>query len=397
MNNNFIATVRCCIQLFLVMSILGLSASKAESAEPKVSEIDVALGMENYDFQPLFNQFTAETGIKVNILAFNNNQLKSELVLYAETAKLPDAVIVPSDYLGLTELDYSSVPQRWCKPNISSHILQSAQVKGVQKGIPIMYGNHLVLYYNSRLIERPFTDLQSFLQLPHKQPVLGWNFYEMYWFASLANAQQSALITNTQPELDTRAMRLAISNYQTLYNSDAIDPSCAYQCLMAKFSNAELPYFVNGIWAYQHLKKKLQGNLAISALPLWGKQRLTSFASSHVLAFPNQALNTETRSALKLLAEFMLSDKVQDSLWQELGALPVRQASLERLLDSSDPHLIALISALTYTKPLPNDPIMAYVWEAMLKGVTRYLAGVYGVEETTKYMQFIINKSIKND
>ena len=35
--------------------------------------------------------------------------------------------------------------------------------------------------------------------------------------------------------------------------------------------------------------------------------------------------------------------------------------------------------------------------EAMLKGVTRYLAGVYGVEETTKYMQFIINKSIKND
>ena len=74
-----------------------------------------------------------------------------------------------------------------------------------------------------------------------------------------------------------------------------------------------------------------------------------------------------------------------------------KRTSLARLLDSSDPHLLTLISALAYTTPLPNDPIMAYVWEAMLKGVTRYLAGVYGVEETTKYMQFIINKSIKND
>ena len=107
--------------------------------------------MENYDFQPFFNQFTAETGIKVNILAFNNNQLKSELVLYAETAQLPDAVIVPSDYLGLTELDYSNVPQRWYKPDISNHILQSAQVKGVPKGIPIMYGNHLVLWLQLHL------------------------------------------------------------------------------------------------------------------------------------------------------------------------------------------------------------------------------------------------------
>ncbi|WP_419149295.1 sugar ABC transporter substrate-binding protein [Pseudoalteromonas 'SMAR'] len=397
MNNVTVTAIRCFIQLLFFVSIFSLSASKADSAELNVSEIDIALGMENYDFQPFFNQFTAETGIKVNILAFNNNQLKSELVLYAETAQLPDAVIVPSDYLGLTELDYSSVPQRWYKPDISNHILQSAQVKGVPKGIPIMYGNHLVLYYNSTLIERPFTDLQLFLQLPHKQPVLGWNYYEMYWFASLVNAQQNALINNAQPQLDTRAMRLAISNYQTLYNSGAIDPNCAYQCLMAKFSNAELPYFVNGIWAYQHLKHKLQDDLAISPLPLWGTQRLTSFASSHVLAFPSQALSTETRSALKLLAEFMQSDKVQDALWQELGTLPVRETSLALLLDSSDPHLLALISALTYTTPLPNDPIMAYVWEAMLKGVTRYLAGVYGVEKTTKYMQFIINKSIKND
>ena len=107
----------------------------------------------------------------------------------------------------------------------------------------------------------------------------------MYWFASLVNAQQNALIKNAQPELDTRAMRLAISNYQTLYNSGAIDPNCAYQCLMAKFSNAELPYFVNGIWAYQHLKHKLQDDLAHLTTAFVGKAAFILFCLFACIGF----------------------------------------------------------------------------------------------------------------
>ncbi|RRS09655.1 MULTISPECIES: extracellular solute-binding protein [unclassified Pseudoalteromonas] len=383
----------------LICTILLLLSLHSGAIQAKANvSIDIAVGLENFDFQPLFEEFSAQTGIKINILAFNNNQLKSELLQYADAMQLPDAVIIPSDYMGLSELRFSTIPSSWLADKLTLRVKNTSKVGGVIKGIPLMYGNHLVLYYNRSLVPEPITDLQHYIQQGHfKAPELGWNFYEMYWFITFVNALQEEVILSDQPHLDTRAMRLALSNYQLLLNSGIIDADCAYQCLMNRFKSAQLRYFVNGIWAYQQLKDTLKDNLAIASLPRWGGHQLISFASSHVLAFPANAVESEKKPHLKLLVEFMQSQRVQDRLWDELKALPTNSDSLDKLTKRKDIALIQLIASLNHTYPQPNEPIMAYIWEAILKGLTRYLGGVYSVEDTTEYMQFIVTKSQKNE
>ncbi|MGA4606720.1 sugar ABC transporter substrate-binding protein [Pseudoalteromonas maricaloris] len=382
--------------LMFMLLLLVYSPVNARASEPL--EIDVAVGLENFDFQPLFEEFSAKTGIKVNILAFNNNQLKSELLLYADALQLPDAVIIPSDYMGLSELQFSQVPESWLSKKLTQKVIENSKVNGELKGVPIMYGNHLVLYYNRALVPHPITDLQTYAQhAVADKPTLGWNFYEMYWFVTFANALQPNLIQAGVPQLDTKAMRLAISNYQSLLNSGIIDADCVYQCLMNRFKTGKLDYFVNGIWAYRQLKDKLKDDLAIAPLPRWGNHQLMSLASSHVLAFPANGIESKKGPHLKQLVDFMQSQKVQDKLWDELNALPANGDSLAELTKRGDKALSQLIASLNETYPQPNEPIMAYIWEAMLKGLTRYLGGVYSVEETTQYMQFIVIKSGQNE
>ncbi|WP_242441654.1 sugar ABC transporter substrate-binding protein [Pseudoalteromonas piscicida] len=382
----------------LSLSLLMAFLRPVQANMNKHPTIDIAVGLENFDFQPLFEEFSAKTGIKVNILAFNNNQLKSELLLYADALQLPDAVIIPSDYMGLSELQFSVVPPSWLSNKLAPKVVENSKVNGELKGVPIMFGNHLIQYYNRTLTQHPITDLQSYVQQTHSNEAkLGWNYYEMYWFITFANSLQPNIIASGEPQLDTRAMRLALSNYQVLLNSTAIDADCAYQCLMNRFKTGKLTYFVNGIWAYRQLKDKLGDDLAVAPMPNWGNHRLTSFASSHVLSFPANAIESKQGPYLKKLVDFMQSQAIQDKLWDELNALPANGDSLQQLTERGDENLATLIASLQATYPQPNEPIMAYIWEAMLKGLTRYLGGVYSVEETTQYMQFIVTKSGQNE
>ncbi|WP_440053240.1 sugar ABC transporter substrate-binding protein [Pseudoalteromonas sp. T1lg65] len=370
---------------------------KASQLDPSKT-IDIAVGLENFDFQRLFDQFSEETGITVNILAFNNNQLKSELLLYADARQLPDAVLIPSDYMGLTELNFSTIPEQWLNPDLTDVVKQSIQVSNDIKGVPVIYGNHLLLYYNRKLVSEPITDLYQYLQQSQHQPSsLGWNYYEMYWFSSLVGAFQDRLFDAGVAQLNTLEMEQALSAYQIIYNSKKVDHDCNYQCSMARFREGKLPYLVNGIWAYSTLQQVMSDSLGVAPLPTWQGNQLRSYSSTHVLGFPAQSLQAEKRPLLKKLAIFIQSAHVQDAMWTQLNALPTTKSSLTKLSKHGDKNLQQIILALSHTRALPNEPIMAYIWEAMLKGMTRFTGGAYSAKQTANYMQFIVTKSMQNE
>lgn len=112
----------------LICTILLLLSLHSGAIQAKANvSIDIAVGLENFDFQPLFEEFSAQTGIKINILAFNNNQLKSELLQYADAMQLPDAVIIPSDYMAC--LNYGFQLYRQVGLQINSHCASKTRVK----------------------------------------------------------------------------------------------------------------------------------------------------------------------------------------------------------------------------------------------------------------------------
>jgi maltose-binding protein MalE len=169
--------------------------------------------------------------------------------------------------------------------------------------------------------------------------------------------------------------------------------NCNYACMTSSFESETSVMAINGTWIFDKWLALLGEDLGVVALPSLEGRPMRPYYSSHVLAFPNNSLDGAKRSDIKKLSQFIQSEAVQKQVWSQLKALPVRDDVLDTLAHAQ-PDVVTLMAGLKYALPMPNDIEMAYVWEAMLKGITRYEAGIMSSIQAADYMQYIANKSI---
>ncbi|MFC6271974.1 extracellular solute-binding protein [Pseudoalteromonas fenneropenaei] len=386
--------------LFSLILICNIMVGSAQAQQ----NISVAVGMENYDFTPFFAEFTKKTNITVDLLAFANNDLKSELLQQATQDGLPDVIIVPSDYMGLDFLNLSEVPATWLSTKLTPAVRHNSQVNGVYKGVPLLFGNHLLLYYNKKLLTNPPVAWQDFAALKQNigtdTELIAWNYLEMFWFAAFHNTFGTPLIANGKANLNSPQMVATLKWYKQLRDQLNLDTDCNYTCVNQKFEGGKLAMVINGTWIFNRYGEALGDQLGVAVLPKYHEHPMSPFYSAHVMAFPNQGLTGAKSSALKKLVEFIQSQPLQKQVWQKLQSLPTLDSELNALDKTSQQHnnrnLHHMIKALESATAMPNDPEMAYIWEAMLKGVTRYLADVFDAEQAAQYMQYTAEKSIEH-
>ncbi|MCG7534803.1 extracellular solute-binding protein [Pseudoalteromonas sp. OOF1S-7] len=383
----------CTILLFILLT--GLCSRLGYAKQLPGQTLTIAIGLENYDFKPLFAQFTRKTGIQVKVVEFENNSLKSELLLRASNNALPDGIIVPADYMGLTALNLSEVPDDWLSTHLIDQVRMNIKANGSTLGIPIVFGNHLMLYYNRALVSDAAKNWQQ-LRIQHQEDGLkiSWNYYEMYWYRAFLGTFGTSLILNGNANLDTSAMVSALRWYKSLKDEAWLDVECDYDCTVNQFLSGEVAYTINGSWMFQRFSEHFGDKLGVTQLPSLRGEPMRSYFSSHVMAFPDHALSGEKSTQLRTLSEFLQSLPVQTSLWSSINALPVDRRALEMLKIQGITQVEALISTLEYAQPMPNEAQMAFVWEAMLKGLTRHLAGVLDEHQAAHFMQHIVEKSI---
>ncbi|AZZ98377.1 extracellular solute-binding protein [Pseudoalteromonas sp. R3] len=380
---------------FLSMLITGLCSCMAQAKQPLPQSLTIAIGLENYDFNPLFKEFTRKTGIKVKVVEFENNSLKSELLLRASNNALPDGIIVPADYMGLTALNLSEVPDDWLSTHLIDQVRMNIKANGITLGVPIVFGNHLMLYYNRALVSDPAQNWQQLREQQQKQMLkINWNYYEMYWYRAFLGTFGTSVILNGNAHLDTPAMVNALRWYKSLKEEAWLDVECDYDCTVNQFLAGEVAYTINGSWMFQRFSEHFSDKLGVAQLPRLRGEPMRSYFSSHVMAFPDNALSGSKRAELRTLSEFLQSLPVQTNLWSSINALPVDRRALEMLKIQGITQVEALISTLEYAQPMPNEAQMAFVWEAMLKGLTRHLAGVLDEHQAAHFMQHIVEKSI---
>ncbi|MEC4089120.1 sugar ABC transporter substrate-binding protein [Pseudoalteromonas rubra] len=379
----------------LLMLMTSLFSSLGYTSQKPQQSLTIAIGLENYDFKPLFAEFTRKTGIQVKVVEFENNTLKSELLLRASNNALPDGIIVPADYMGLTALNLSEVPENWLSTHLIEQVKSNIKANGTTFGVPIVFGNHLMLYYNRTLVSHPAKSWQQLRAQQQAQGVeISWNYYEMYWFRAFLGTFGTPLILNSHVNLDTPAMIRALRWYKSLKEENWLDVECNYECTVNRFLAGEVAYTINGSWMFQRFSEHFADKLGVAQLPSLGDAPMRSYFSSHVMAFPNNALSGPKSAELKRLSEFLQSLPVQTNFWSSINALPVDKRALDTLKIQGITQVEALITTLEYTEPMPNEAQMAFVWEAMLKGLTRHLAGVLDEQQAAHFMQHIVEKSI---
>lgn len=359
--------------------------------------ITLAFSLEDYDMSHFFDEFKERSGVDLRFAQIETSDLKMEILTRADARSLPDAIIVPGDLLGLKVGSFSDVPEQWVSRQISARNRQHGMVSGKLKGIPLIAGNHLVLYYNKKLIKNPARNWEILKtqksQLPVGKQLIAWSYNEMFWIIPFLGAYDAYPFKNGKVSLNGDGIVQAFEFYKDLAKSGYVQHQCHYQCAFDKFVAGNLAYTINGSWSLGGFNKALGDDLGILALPEIGARQMRPYSSVHALAFPNNSVSTEKREGLKKFAEYMQSETVQQRIWDELNGLPVHTRVMEKIKLSGNYNLRSLLAQLESSEPMPNEAEMAIVWEALLMGFSRFQGDAMTAQQASEYMQYIAEKS----
>ncbi len=358
--------------------------------------------MKHEHFNELLSTLAEQSGLTVNSVLVDQKALKVRLVQNTSTSTSTDVVIVPADHLGLDKYaNYSVIPDSLIADTTDKRTLETAKLNNKLLGIPIIQGNHLLLFYNKQFVKEPIENWQDIYRiqssLPEKVKLVTWSFMEMYWFIPFLSAFNGDLIVENHVQLNTPAMQSALKFVWDLNKQNLVDRQCDYTCSNNAFKAQQAAFTIDGAWALKTYEQALGDNLAVQQLPKLNGEYMQPYYSTFVLAFPNDGLNGVNKDNLIKFAKLVQAEKFQTMIWQKLQDIPVNTEVLNSLKSQQGTELATLIEAMQFTKAMPSTASMIIVWEVLNKGFIRYGSGALTAEQAGLFMQGLAERSIANE
>ena len=364
--------------------------------------INLAHTMKHEHFNELLSALAEQSGLTVNSVLVDQKALKVRLVQNTSTSTSTDVVIVPADHLGLDKYaNYSVIPDSLIADTTDKRTLETAKLNNTLLGIPIIQGNHLLLFYNKQFVKEPIENWQDIYRiqssLPEKVKLVTWSFMEMYWFIPFLSAFNGDLIVDNHVQLNTPAMQSALKFVWDLNKQNLVDRQCDYTCSNNAFKAQQAAFTIDGAWALKTYEEALGDNLSVQQLPKLNGEYMQPYYSTFVLAFPNDGLNGVNKDNLIKFAKLVQAEKFQTMIWQKLQDIPVNTEVLNSLKSQQGTQLATLIEAMQFTKAMPSTASMIIVWEVLNKGFIRYGSGALTAEQAGLFMQGLAERSIANE
>ncbi|WP_217874487.1 sugar ABC transporter substrate-binding protein [Pseudoalteromonas shioyasakiensis] len=364
--------------------------------------INLAHTMKHEHFNQLLGEFAEQSGLTVNSVLVDQKALKVRLVQNTSASNSTDVIIVPADHLGLDKYaNYSVIPDSLIADTTDKRTLETAKLNNKLLGIPIIQGNHLLLFYNKQFVKQPIENWQDIYQiqpsLPEKVKLVTWSFMEMYWFIPFLSAFNGDLLVDNHVQLNTPAMKSALKFVWDLNKENLVDRQCDYTCSSNAFKAQQAAFTIDGAWALKTYEEALGNNLGVQQLPKLNGEYMQPYYSTFVLAFPNDALNGVNKDNLIQFAKLVQAEKFQTLVWQKLQDIPVNTKVLNNLKAQQGTELATLIDAMQFTKAMPSTASMIIVWEVLNKGFIRYGSGALTAEQAGLFMQGLAERSIANE
>lgn len=338
--------------------------------------------------------FVKKTGTPVDVNWIIHSDYRSSLLRHSFDGDLPDIALVPGDFLSMrTELKLSEIPLTALDKSILPNALAAGEYEGIVLGAPVIWGNHLMLYYNRDVIKTPATSFSELeaqaadLRAKGIKP-LGMNFGEMYWLVPFLGAyggwpldKQGGITLNTKP------MEQALEFYYGLVKKKLTEKQCRNDCTYERFVSGEFAYNMTGDWNYKDLKEKMGDKLGVTVLPSIDDKKMIPMFSSYVLIFPNNGLNGPKRNVLLKFLKYMQSPDTQKRWAIEGKLFPVNEKIFKEVTEKADANMKASLQQLKQSRAMPNERNMAFAWEGMAKGFSARYNGRVTSEEASILMQ----------
>lgn len=346
-----------------------------------------------YVIDDVITRFNQEGNHKVHVTQIEPGKIKADILLAAQARGLPDLMLIPSDFIGLyRQMSLAPLPTGWFSSALMSSALQYVTLDQQRWGMPMMQGNHLMLFYNKALVSTPVTQWQQLaaitpaLKAKGIQPV-SWPYHDMYYFAAFLLTFGGSPVTEGRITLDTPAMIQALEAYRTVAREKWGDPECDYDTALANFNEGKSAYLVNGDWAFNDLVKNMGEQLGVAMLPHWEDRPMHSMSGAYVLSVSRWAMADEERqTAIKALMAFIQRDDIQQLIYRQGSLLPINQRAFSAINQYPALHEKVLLEQFTLSTPMPSESAMSIAWQAMDKGFERFKEGS-SAAEAARYMQ----------
>ena len=250
--------------------------------------------------------------------------LRTNLEIHSLTARLasggdlPEMALLPSDMLSWAEtLQLSPIPESWPLPDTASLCLATLQRQCVQLGIPLLAGNHLLLFYDKRR-DVPPKDWQTVLTNNHnnEQWCCGIDFEEPYWLIPFLLRFFGWPIGHKGLHLNSPAMHHALQLRQLLQRRGRLHHYHFDGELSQALINGDVPAIITGEWEYAALQQALGEHLGVAPLPSYQGLSCRSFFSTIGLVFPGLSLQGQHAPLLQRFALWLLEADNQSG-WQQ--------------------------------------------------------------------------------
>jgi len=365
------------------------------------NELYVAYTYESDALRRILQKFGELNGVKIRSEYLGVDDLKPKMMTMIESKSVLDAVIVPSDNVGMHPFfKHSEITKNLFKAQIPERTWESGYSDGKLYGAPIIQGNYLVLYYNKSLIKEPAKDWETMrrqkTELDAKNiATLTWHHNSSYLFLPFLEAFGGWPLNNGKVGLNTPAMVEALTFYKDLRMTHNIALDCDFHCAREAFKAGKVAYILTGIWDGKELYNTLGDNLGVAPLPqLNGKKMLSPF-STYVILFPSNGLEGTERTNLIKLVDYLQSDVVQKQIWDQAGAIPVTPAAFDYARATATGHVKEALVLMANTRPIPADTAMSFIWDAIYKGKARHQAGGMDADKAAAYMQQLIERNLR--
>lgn len=348
--------------------------------------------------------YSERNGITVRTEVMSLHGLVDRIMDIKKTGKAAQVCMVPSNMVELQhEGNFSKVPASVYDDLVPENLQKTMFIEGAQYGVPVIGGNHLLLYYNKDILPDGISGwseiekLTSTLRSKGKIPI-STDINQSFWLLPILSAFGGWPIKGEDiMGLDVNAVKKSFDFLDAMMKKNTLESYNASYEMMDKFFAGEIGAIINGEWVYSYINAHMKDKLGICGLPLVEGIKPVTTASAVGLIFPNHSLESEYSEHLKKFARFMLSEECQKKWANDAKRVPISTKVMKQVEKNSSVNRKAVIEQIKSSYTLLNDKKNALTWFVLEYGIDLYFNKGIKSEEIIEKLKKRIQEAIKYD
>lgn len=359
----------------------------------------------------LLASFGRAHGVKCAQLYYEPEELRSTYQIAALGGSGPDLVYGPGDQVGpFSEMGIIAPLEDLLPPEFLEGFSPEGLVwrRGHLYQVSDQIGNHLHLVYNKALLPKPPQDTDEMIAVAKQLTQdtdgdgrmdsygLAWNFEEPFFFVPfLGGFGGWVMDEEARPTLDTPATVAAFQfMYDLKFRHRVLPPESDYDTADALFKEGRAAMIINGPWSWaSYLAKGIPLGLAlipkVSETGLWPTPMVSTLGYSL-----NVNVKGPRRDMVLKLLQYLTSDEAQLAYARTMRTIPSRPKVLEDPGLASDELIQTSALQARVGRPMPVDPELRAVWDALRPNYQSVLNGTKSPAQAARDAQAAAVKMI---